>query len=322
MKNKTLIGLFSLEAIVCAILALTLSSPDGGGYLVLAQFPYAQIGQLLRVLSLSGAFGNVVAFVLYIGLCALPLLFIALHAKKHTVKAEDGLLLVISGFAFYMLYMMINPGPLSRIPSFINIEVGKAALGGACHSLLIGYFLIKLLRKADSSRTDALLKVLRLLLALTCVVIVFAVSYIGISDVKAKFAAIQSGNTDPAVSLGFTYVFVVLRFVLTQLPAVLEIGIFLLAIRLCGHLRADRYGEDAVSAAKRLASFSKNAVIAVLLTTLTLNLAQIIFAGSLVSVDFLTTLPVDSLIVAFAALLLARFFTASRELAQDNQLFI
>ncbi len=322
MKSKTLIGILVLEAIVCAILALTLSSPDGGGYMALAQFPYAQVGLLLRTLSLSGAFGNVIAFVLYIGICALPLLFIAIHIKKRAAKAEDWLLLILSGFAFYMIYMMINPGALSRIPSFLNIDIGKAALGGACHSLLIGYFVIKLLRKSDSTRTDALLKILRLLLALTCVIVVFAISYIGIGDVKAKFAAIQSGNTDPSVSLGFTYVFVVLRYVLTQLPVLLEIGIFLLAMRLCSHLMTDRYGESAVDAAKKLASFSKGAVIAAVLSTLTLNLAQIVFAGSLVSVDFLTTLPIDSLIVAFAALLLSRFFTASRELAQDNQLFI
>jgi len=39
-------------------------------------------------------------------------------------------------------------------------------------------------------------------------------------------------------------------------------------------------------------------------------------------VDFQTTLPLDSIIVALVALLLTRFFTASRSLAQDNQMFI
>jgi cation transport ATPase len=221
-----------------------------------------------------------------------------------------------------MMYMMINPGYLSRIPAYINEEVGKAVLGGAFYSLLIGYLVVKLLRKADGTRTDALLKTLRVLFAVTAVILVFSICYIGIGDVKTKLATIQSGNTDPSVALGFTNFFVILRYVFTQLPVFMELLIFILAMRLCDHLREDRYGDETISAAKKLASFCKKTVVFILLGTITLNLAQILFAGSLVSVDFLTTLPLDSIIVALVALLLTRFFTTSRELAQDNQMFI
>jgi hypothetical protein len=320
MKIKTFILLLFIEAVICAAAALVFSG--GSSYLVIAQFPFAQIGLLLRTLSLSGVFGNVLAIVLYVALCALPLLFIALHAKKHSLKAEDWLLVIISGFAFNMMYMMINPGYLSRIPAYINEEVGKAVLGGAFYSLLIGYLVVKLLRKADGTRTDALLKTLRVLFAVTAVILVFSICYIGIGDVKTKLATIQSGNTDPSVALGFTNFFVILRYVFTQLPVFMELLIFILAMRLCDHLREDRYGDETISAAKKLASFCKKTVVFILLGTITLNLAQILFAGSLVSVDFLTTLPLDSIIVALVALLLTRFFTTSRELAQDNQMFI
>lgn len=322
MKNKTLILLLGLEAVIFAVIALAVTAPEGSGYLFLASFPFAQIGQLLRALSLSGTFGNIAAFILYIGLGALPLLFAAVNLKKGTAKAEDWLLAVISGFAFYMLYIMINPGTLSRIPGFFNADVGRATLGGAFYSLLIGYSVIKLLRKSDSAGTESLIKILRLLFAVAVVILVFAISYIGIGDVKARFSAIQTGNTDPMAQIGFTYIFVLLRYALTQLPAVMEIGIFLLAMRLCGHLNADRYGEEAITSAKKLAAFSKKTVIAIMLSTVVLNLAQIVCATSLVSLDFLTVLPVDSIIVALTAMLLTRFFTASRALAKDNQLFI
>ncbi len=322
MKNKTLILLLGLEAVVFAVIALAVTAPEGSGYLFLASFPFAQIGMLLRTLSLSGTLGNIAAFVLYIGLGALPLLFAALHLKRSTAKAEDWLLVIISGFAFYMLYMMINPGALGRIPGFFNADVGRATLGGAFYSLLIGYSVIKLLRRSNSTATDSLLKIMRLLFAVTAVILVFSISYIGIGEVKSRFTAVQNGNTDPFVSLEFTYIFILVRYVFTEVPAVMEIGIFLLGMQLCNDLRADRYGEAAISAAKKLADFSKKAVVTILLCTLTLNLAQIVFAGSLVDVNFVTTLPIDAIIVAFAALLLTRFFTASRALAQDNQLFI
>lgn len=322
MKIKNFVGILVIVAVISAIAALAFSAPNSSSYLAIAQFPFAQLGLLLRTLSLSGVLGNITAIVLYLALCALPLLFIALHVKKHTIKVEDWLLIVMSGFAFYMMYMMINPGYLGQIRCFINEDMGKTVLGSAFYSLLVGYLVFKLLRKSSHSGTETLLKILRLLFAITAVVLVISISYVGIADVKAKLAAIQSGNTDPSVALGFTNFFVILRYILTQLPVFMELVIFILAMRLCDHLREDRYGEDAVNAAKKLASFCKKTVAIILLCTITLNLAQILFAGSLVSVDFLTTLPIDSITVALVALLLSRFFTASRELAKDNQMFI
>ena len=322
MKNRKFILVLIIEAVLCGIAALAFSPPGGSVYLVIAQFPYAQLGLLLRSLSLSGTLGNVAAIIFYIAICAVPLVLVALHMKKHSFKAEDWLLVVLSGFGFYMIYMMINPAYLCRIPCFLSEDFGRAVLGGACYSILIGYLVLRLMRKADGTNTDALLKVFRLLLAIMAVIVVFSISYIGISDVATKLAAIQSGNTDPSVSLGFTNFFVLLRYALTQLPQIMGLAILVLAMRLCDHLRTDRYGEEAVNAAKKLASFAKKTVAVILLGCITLNLAQIVFAGSLVSADFLTTLPLDSIVIALAALLLARFFVASRELKQDNQMII
>jgi hypothetical protein len=322
MKNRKFILILILEAVLGIIAALAFSPPDGNAYLVIAQFPLAQLGALLRSLSLSGALGNVTAFVLYIALCVVPLVFVALHIKKQAFKAEDWLLVVMSGFSFYMMYMMINPAYLARIPCYISGDVGKAVLGGAFYSLLIGYLVLRLMRSAGSTGTDSLLKVLRLLFAVIAVVLVLSISYIGVSGVRTDLAAIQSGNTDPSVSLGATNFFVLLRYALTQAPVVMELAIFLLGMRLCDHLRADRYGEEAVNAANKLAAFAKKTVAVILLCCIALNLAQILFAGSLVSVDFLTLLPLDAIAVALSALLLTRFFVASRELKRDNQMII
>lgn len=322
MKNKTFIVLLIIESILCIAAALAQSNPNVSGYLLVMQFPFAQLGSLLRALSLSSAFGNIIAFIIYMVICAVPLVFVLLHIIKKTFRIEDWLLVVMSGFGFYIMYMMINPAMLSLIPSFIINDLGKAVLGGAFYSLLIGYFVFKMLRKTNSSSTDSLLRVLRVLLAVAAVILVFAISYIGISGIKAKLAAIQSGNTDPSVSLGFTNFFVVLRYVFTQLPAFMELVIFILAMQLCNKLREDTYGEGAVESAKKLASFCKKTVVVILLCCITLNLLQIVFAGSLVSVDYNTVLPLDSIIIAFAALLLMRFFIASRELSQDNKMFI
>ena len=322
MKNRKFVLILTMEAVLCVIAALIFSPPGGSVYLVIAQFPFVQLGLLLRSLSLSGALGNVVSIILYVAICAVPLVFAALHMKKHTLRAEDWLLVLMSGFAFYMMYMMINPAYLSRVPCYISEDFGRAVLGGAFYAILIGYLVLRLMRRADGANTASLLKAFRVLLAIMAVVLVFSISYVGVSDVRTELAAIQSGNTDPSVSLGFTNFFVVLRYLLTQLPQFMALAIFLLAMQLCEHLRADRYGEEAVNAAKKLAGFAKKTVAVILLCCIALNLAQIVFAGSLVSADFLTTLPLDAMVVALAALLLSRFFVASRELKQDNQMII
>lgn len=322
MKNRTFVILLIIESIICIIAALALSNPNVSGYLLIMQFPFAQLGLLLRGLSLSSAFGNVIAFIIYVALCAVPLVFALLHIKKRTFKIEDWLLVIMSGFGFYVMYMMINPDMLSLIPSFIMDGFGQAVLGGAFYSILIGYLVFKMLRTADGSSTDSLLRVLRLLLAVAAIIIVFSISYIGVGAVKAKLDAIQTGNTDPSVSLDFTNFFVVLRYVLTQLPVFMELIILIFAMQLCSKLRKDAYGEGAVESAKKLASFCKKTVVVILLCCITLNLLQIVFAGTLVSVDYNTVLPLDSIIIAFAALLLMRFFIASRELSQDNKMFI
>ena len=322
MKKRAFFIALAVEAAACLLVALTWAESGATGYLEISQFPFALLGLGLRALSLSSTAGNIVAFVLYVAVCALPLAFVTLRLKKRTSRAEDWLLVVMSGFAFYMMYMMINPAYLRLAPGYITEDMGKAVLGGTFYSLLIGWLVLKLMRRADGTGTDALLKVLRLLLAAAAVVVVFSISFAGIVEVKAKLAAIQSGNTDPAVRLGLTNFFVLLRYALTQLPVFMGLLIFLLGMRLCEHLLADRYGEDAVASAKRLAAFSKASVVVMLLSCITLNLLQILFAGSLVWADFLTSLPLDSIILAMASLLLARYFAQSRALAQDNQLFI
>lgn len=321
MKNRTFTLVLIIEAVLCAIAALAFSY-DNVGYLTVMQFPFAQLGILLRGLSLSGTIGNVAAFIIYIVICAMPLIFAAIYMKKKTLKAEDGLLVLLSGFAFYMMYMMINPGMLSKTPSFINKDLGMAILGGAFYSVLIGYLVLKMLRRADTSSTEKVLKVLRLLLAAAAVVIVFGISYMGIGDVRIKLDAIQSGNTDPSVSLGFTNFFVVLRYVMTQLPTILEVVIFVMAMRLCDFLHVDKYGDDAIRNAENLAKFCKITVVVIMLSCMVVNLLQVVFASSLVAVEFNTVVPLDSIIVALTALLLTRFFVASRELSQDNKMFI
>ena len=64
MKERHLFTLLSVEAAACVLFCI-LQRSLSGLFSTLIAFPFEQIGAGLRVLSLSGAVGNVVAIILY-----------------------------------------------------------------------------------------------------------------------------------------------------------------------------------------------------------------------------------------------------------------
>ena len=102
MKKKLYIGLLAGEAAVCLVLAF---AQELSASSALFAFPLAPVAQGLRQLSLSGAAGNLVSWVIYVLVCLLPLLFFLHRGKK---QPEDGLIPVISLVCFCILEHIYN----------------------------------------------------------------------------------------------------------------------------------------------------------------------------------------------------------------------
>ena len=110
MKERNLwtaLGLFG-----AACLALGLSGAVEGGAEALLAFPFAQIGQGLRWLSLSGPVGDLAAWTMYLLLSLLPCLWLAVRVMKKRAKAEDALLGLAACLLLVVLYRMVNPAGL------------------------------------------------------------------------------------------------------------------------------------------------------------------------------------------------------------------
>ena len=71
MKERHLFTLLSVEAAACVLFCI-LQRSLSGLFSTLIAFPFEQIGAGLRVLSLSGAVGNVIAIILYMLLGLIP----------------------------------------------------------------------------------------------------------------------------------------------------------------------------------------------------------------------------------------------------------
>ena len=94
MKHRSYLCLLAISADASALLALF---ADGGNILLTTlQFPFAPIAKSLRLLSLSGTVGNLLAWLLYTLLCALPLLPLWLLRRKEKSAKSDLLFILLT----------------------------------------------------------------------------------------------------------------------------------------------------------------------------------------------------------------------------------
>ena len=124
MKRKLFLFALAAEALLCVLLTV-LNSPVDDLFLSLISFPFEQIGDGLRALSLSGAAGNAFAFLIYAVFCLLPTCALLFIRRKRPLSPEDGLLPVLSVILYAAVYCLINPGLIAG--QFQGIPAGKAA---------------------------------------------------------------------------------------------------------------------------------------------------------------------------------------------------
>lgn len=336
MKKKLLYILLVVETLLCAAAALLLSPPDTGGFAAAMQFPFADIGSLLRAMSLSGAAGNAFAFAAYIIISLIPAAFLFVRMIRKRSKAEDILLAVMSGYLFYLMYMMINPANMGSIGMGLE-SFGKAVLAGVFWSMLVGWLVLKLLRFVKGRDTESILNMLGILFALAAAVVVFGAAYIGVAGLKADIEAVNAGNTaasdmmlwgsmpagmTAAGDLSPTIAFLVFRFIAGLIPVAADILILLTAKTLAVRLKADRFGNDVVGISEKLARLCKYAVVIIVISSIALNVIQLLAAGSLRAMNYTNDIPLGSVILALVMLLLARFFSEGRKIKQENEMFV
>ena len=294
-------------------------------------FPFEQIGRGLRQMSLSGAVGNVVAIVLYVIISLVPCaIFLWLKRKGKNCKA-DFMLLVISADLFFMIYYMINPG------LFISdgLTVGQEMLGCTFYSLVIGYFVLRVLAKSAKADTKALQTGLRILLYVVMLFLACVVVAELAFNLPTNIKALKGANTAVAGdglwgdfgyteegSLTVTYVFVVLQSIVNALPCVLDILVLIVVAKALKELIEDAYSDAAVLAVQKIAATCSKVLAVIVLAGMSFNVLQILFRNSLYKVNITTSIPLTSVLLIIAALVAARYVSENQKLKQDNDLFI
>ena len=319
MKRNVFIFILAAEAVVCVLLTVFKASLSAAFSAVIA-FPFEQIGLGLRALSLSGTAGNVLAFLLYIVICLIPTGALFFIRRKRILQPEDGLLPVVSIVLFAAVYFMINPGLIED--AMRSIPVGKAIFGGTVYSVVLAYFVLRILRLFRAGSLKQLPRYLSVLLGLLNVVFVYLIFGAGIGTLMEDISTLQAGNSGYEHLLGASYVFAVLQYLVDALPYVFDILIVFAGIKLLGNMTTDRYSGATVSAASKLSTLCTKTLSITVLAIAFLNLLQLLFAKHLFNIHAALQIPLLSIAFVLAALLLSRLVAENKTLKEENDSII
>lgn len=301
-------------------------------------FPWEQLGNMLRGLSLSGGVGNVTAWILYIILGLSPLLLLLFLIVKGKSRRADLLLPLFSVTLFAGLWFLINPSYLEAMlfPAGLG-EMGKYAFALTIDSILLAWVMSRFLAEYGKMERKKLLSSLQLLLGIYIVLMLAALLVQGVGSFAAAWAALRAGNSvsgaewmaaglvaeaDPGRNLTVSCIFLILQTICRNLPELLELVLWGAVLLLLQSCREDGFSEKSWKCVERIKSLSALFLAVVLFSNMGINLLQLLLAKRIYSSDYALILPLKEVLVLLGTLMLSRFYLESRQLKQDNELFI
>lgn len=332
MKRDRIKTLLLAEAIVCALLAFALRLIEGDAFSIVG-FPGGAIGRGLSTLAASGRFGFALALTLYAFCVLLPLyVFVRIRAKR-AWKAEDALLALISAAIACALFPR---GWVAYWSTSAEALFPRLSWQWLISALLVGWVVLRLLRRFSDGGTQELLKLFRALLILAAAYFVFEVCFAEFAGLFSAIDALKAGNTaftadtvlpvatdiTGSKSLVFSYVILALRFASEVLPTLLAAATAYFAIGLLDTMEDGAFTQESAAYAPKLAEWCVKVLKISVLFALAVNVLQAVCAPLILSTSISIPLPVLELCFVLAALLGARLIASNVALAADNDLFI
>jgi hypothetical protein len=330
-----------LEGILSIVLAYLMFYTAGlQSSLEILSKPFDWIGNLLRWLSLSSSIGNLFAFVCYILISLIPMIYLATVRRKVGIRKVDILLPVISIYLFYMLYEFINPGlMLQRVPQVLSdtsiLPLMKLTFSIIFYSLLLGYLIIRMVGSlAEGGAEDHMQFLCRGLRKILFAVSVVYTFYIGYFATFQMFTGIgKYVVTDPAIQPIYSPVIfpnssvvdqfmAILTYFLQCLPIIYSILILIYGITLLNGMTLHHMKEEEFRAAEQLSNISRKTVYVTVFSNLTINIVQFLLTKQLSDTMFHMEIILTPLIIAFSAMILSGYFKETKELQEENEMII
>lgn len=316
MKTRAPYIIAALYAAACAAAVCT-----GFGSRILsdaAAFPFAQIGSMLRRMSLSGSGGNAAAIIIYVAFCSIPLVAALAKLLRRSFKPRDFLLPLMSLCMFYVVYEMINPSIMTNWGSEFS-GIISSVLAWGCWSVIIAWFALSFVANLDGTGSRRYIYILLWLAAGWFITAGFGLN---VSELLQNIESVREGNTARADSLGMSCFVLILHYINNALPNVLAAVIALRARELVEKAAGDRFSGATVECASRFGALCAGSLRIIVIVSLIVNLLQIFQIKSLALVSVDVSIPLLEIIFVMASMMLARILREGKQLRDDNDLFI
>lgn len=322
MDNKRLSSFLIGEGLICLI-TLFLMKDYVIGYDSIISFPFVQIGYLVRTMSLSGPFGNVIAWIVYVLFCIAPLILLSVRIKKGLHKSEDILLILLCILLFVSIYYMINPGLAEGILVPARLSGSwKMGTSSVVYIVLIGYVILRLLRRFQTEMTSKLLIDLEVMLVVFAVILVLTLTFIMPLEIIREMKNIEAANTMEGIDFSLTHLFIILRKGNKMIPLFYQILIVLAGFDLVQELKVERYSHEVVEKAVQLGNKCKKAIMVTVAASIIINVLQLIAGAKLIHSDYHLDIPLISLLIVIITMLLAKYFAHSSQIKEEMDLFV
>ncbi len=335
--NVVIVFILVIEALVLSVMSILQVVLDDV-FLNVVSFPFVQIGMVLRWLSLSGSIQNIISIIIYVLICASPILLLVTRKPMKNKKyfPEDALILLLCALMFYVIYHMINPSYINAlVATDVWLSMTKAMMSTTIYSLLATYFVIRVIRKSDLIQEKKIYKVLSFLLNFVSIAFVAAVFGTLLRSVVTQISELMflselssagfTSNSSLTPDTSFVVInisFVVFDFLVKSVPYIAGILVVFVVTDLLFHFEADRYSENTINTAKKLSNLCKKSIVLIMCSDAFFNFAQLLFRMRLMNSDFNVTIPILSIISLFACVVLTNLIVEGKDLKDDNDGFI
>lgn len=304
---KVILGLVALGSLI-----FSFSTSNSSILFSMFNFPFEQIGNILRNLSLSSTGGNILSWIIYLVICLIPLGLFFYIKKKQAVKKVDYLLIVLTFVLFYVLYYMINPGFLSEMFSSA-IQIKKPALGSVVYSIILGYIILKSLTFIKLANSEKIFYYFVILLKVMILLCVFTILGTYLQQYLLSTNMVKNQNTK------FMFFITYLNNII---PYIFNILILFKLLDLCDEFKLNKISEQAISILDKISKLCILALITIVISQITYQLLQAIIISKIDSVHASVNLPITSIILVLAALLFTNYMKEVKKLKDENDLFI
>ena len=287
-------------------------------------FPWEQMGLGLRRLSLSGSAGNIAAWILFLAAGALPLFTMAFLRYRRKSCRADYLLPLLSVSLFAGLWFFINPSYMDRYLSPMPTGgIAKYSLAAVIYSLFLTWILLRLVFLYEKAGQGRLLAGLRILLGLYGLVLGIGLFVQSSVEFREALRALQESNTGSDSHLGrITTLFLAIQFVIGILPTASQIALLFMMVLFLRRYEKEPFGPEASLAMKRLKAASGRLLTVVLLANAGFNVLQLLCSRFLLTSFHRIPFPLSEILVMLGIRTLSFLYLESRQLKEDNDMFI